>query len=40
LKTALIGMSRAFALEYGEFGIRVNTLLPGVIQRHRRQSAR
>ncbi len=32
LKTALIGMSRAFALEYGEFGIRVNTLLPGVIQ--------
>ena len=32
LKTALLGMSRAFALEYGEFGIRVNTVLPGVIQ--------
>ena len=32
LKTALIGMSRAFALEYGEFGIRVNTVLPGVIE--------
>jgi NAD(P)-dependent dehydrogenase (short-subunit alcohol dehydrogenase family) len=32
LKTALIGMSRVFALEYGEFGIRVNTVLPGVIQ--------
>ena len=32
LKTALIGMSRAFALEYGEFGIRVNTLLPGLIE--------
>lgn len=32
LKTALIGMSRAFALEYGEFGIRANTVLPGVIQ--------
>ena len=32
LKTALIGMSRAFALEYGEFGIRVNTVLPGLIQ--------
>ena len=31
LKTALIGMSRAFALEYGEFGIRANTVLPGVI---------
>ena len=31
LKTALIGMSRAFALEYGEFGIRANTILPGVI---------
>ena len=25
-------MSRSFALEYGEFGIRVNTVLPGVIQ--------
>jgi len=32
LKTALIGMSRAFALEYGEFGIRANTVLPGVIE--------
>lgn len=32
LKTALIGMSRAFALEYGEFGIRANTILPGLIQ--------
>ncbi|MBI5265240.1 MAG: glucose 1-dehydrogenase [Bradyrhizobium sp.] len=31
LKTALIGMSRAFALEYGSFGIRANTILPGVI---------
>lgn len=31
LKTAMIGMSRAFALEYGEHGIRVNTILPGVI---------
>jgi NAD(P)-dependent dehydrogenase (short-subunit alcohol dehydrogenase family) len=32
LKTALIGMSRSFALEYGEHGIRVNTLLPGLIR--------
>lgn len=32
LKTALIGMSRAFALEYGPFGIRANTVLPGVIE--------
>ena len=32
LKTALIGMSRAFALEYGAFGIRANTVLPGVIE--------
>lgn len=32
LKTALIGMSRAFALEYGEQGVRVNTILPGVIK--------
>lgn len=31
LKTAIIGMSRSFALEYGEFGIPVNTILPGVI---------
>jgi NAD(P)-dependent dehydrogenase (short-subunit alcohol dehydrogenase family) len=30
LKTALIGMSRSFALEYGHDGIRVNTILPGV----------
>jgi NAD(P)-dependent dehydrogenase (short-subunit alcohol dehydrogenase family) len=32
LKTSLVGMSRAFALEYGEAGIRVNTLLPGLIK--------
>ena len=32
LKTALIGMSRSFALEFGGEGIRVNTVLPGVIQ--------
>ncbi len=32
LKTALIGMSRSFALEYGADGIRVNTVLPGVIK--------
>jgi NAD(P)-dependent dehydrogenase (short-subunit alcohol dehydrogenase family) len=32
LKTALIGMTRAFALEYGEFGIRANTVLPGLIE--------
>lgn len=31
LKTALIGMSRSFALEFGGDGIRVNTVLPGVI---------
>jgi len=30
LKTALIGMSRAFALEYGAHGIRANTILPGL----------
>lgn len=30
LKTALIGMSRSFALEYGKHGIRANTILPGV----------
>lgn len=30
LKTALIGMSRAFALEYGKEGVRVNTVIPGV----------
>lgn len=32
LKTALIGMSRSFAMEFGGEGIRVNTVLPGVIQ--------
>jgi NAD(P)-dependent dehydrogenase (short-subunit alcohol dehydrogenase family) len=32
LKTALIGMSRAFALEYGGAGIRANTILPGLIR--------
>lgn len=32
LKTALIGMSRSFAMEYGPQGVRVNTLLPGLIQ--------
>lgn len=32
LKTALIGMSRAFALEYGPCSIRSNTVLPGVIE--------
>lgn len=32
LKTSLIGMSRSFALEYGEYGIRVNTVLPGLIE--------
>ncbi|MFO1330742.1 MAG: glucose 1-dehydrogenase [Rubrivivax sp.] len=31
LKTALIGMSRSFAMEYGAQGIRVNTVLPGLI---------
>jgi NAD(P)-dependent dehydrogenase (short-subunit alcohol dehydrogenase family) len=30
-KTAMIGMSRSFALEFGAFGIRVNTILPGLI---------
>jgi NAD(P)-dependent dehydrogenase (short-subunit alcohol dehydrogenase family) len=29
-KTALDGMTRSFALEFGEFGIRVNTILPGL----------
>lgn len=32
LKTAMLGMSRAFALEYGAHNIRVNTILPGVIE--------
>ena len=31
LKTALVGMSRSFALEYGKQGIRVNTVIPGLI---------
>ena len=31
LKTALIGMSRSFAQEYGPQGVRVNTLLPGLV---------
>lgn len=31
LKTALIGMSRSFALECGAQGVRVNALLPGLI---------
>ena len=32
LKTALIGMSRSFAVEYGAMGIRVNTVMPGLIR--------
>ncbi|GLT11938.1 glucose 1-dehydrogenase [Sulfitobacter porphyrae] len=32
LKTSLIGMSRAFALEYGGENIRVNTVMPGLIE--------
>ena len=32
LKTALIGMSRAFALEFGREQVRVNTVLPGLFQ--------
>lgn len=32
LKTSLIGMSRAFALEFGSHGIRVNTVLPGLFE--------
>lgn len=32
LKTALIGMSRSFALECGDDNIRANTILPGVIR--------
>lgn len=30
LKTALVGMSRSFALEFGKDGVRVNTVLPGL----------
>lgn len=29
-KTALDGMTRSFALEFGETGVRVNTILPGL----------
>ena len=29
-KTALDGMTRSFALEFGEMGVRVNTILPGL----------
>jgi NAD(P)-dependent dehydrogenase (short-subunit alcohol dehydrogenase family) len=32
LKTAMLGMSRAFALEYGRHKIRSNCILPGVIE--------
>ena len=32
LKTALLGMTRSFALECGEFGVRVNAVLPGLIK--------
>lgn len=32
LKTALIGMSRAFALEFGKDQVRVNAVLPGLFQ--------
>lgn len=32
LKTALIGMSRSFALEFGQAGVRVNTVLPGLFE--------
>lgn len=32
LKTALIGLSRAFAQEYGGRNIRVNTVMPGLIE--------
>jgi NAD(P)-dependent dehydrogenase (short-subunit alcohol dehydrogenase family) len=31
-KSSLDGMTRSFAAEYGEFGIRVNTILPGVFK--------
>lgn len=32
LKTALIGMSRSFAMEYGADNIRANTVMPGLIE--------
>ncbi|HYF07103.1 MAG TPA: glucose 1-dehydrogenase, partial [Acetobacteraceae bacterium] len=32
LKAALVGMSRAFAIEYGMHAIRANTVLPGLIE--------
>ncbi len=32
LKTALLGMTRSFALECGESGVRVNAVLPGLIK--------
>lgn len=32
LKTALLGMTRAFALECGASGVRVNAVLPGLIK--------
>ena len=32
LKTAIVGMTRSFAVEYGSVGIRVNAVLPGLIQ--------
>lgn len=32
LKTALIGMTRSFAMEFGAHGVRVNAILPGLIR--------
>lgn len=31
-KAALDGMTKSFALEFGEFGVRVNTILPGLFE--------